>query len=112
MGQLRDVVTMFVGFSHEHSESGEAPESFDAFVSRAQEVVASYEGMVLQALIDEKGTHIYAVFGASMSHEDESRRAVVAAQEIVGAGRCRIDDPGRGSPAARCLSAPTAAATG
>ncbi len=84
MGQLRDVVTMFVGFSHEHSESGEASESFDAFVSRAQEVVASYEGMVLQALIDEKGPHIYAVFGASMSHQDESRRAVVAAQELVG----------------------------
>ena len=48
-------------------------------------MVASYEGMVLQALIDEKGPHIYAVFGASMAHQDESRRAVVAAQELVGA---------------------------
>ncbi|HEY6634982.1 MAG TPA: adenylate/guanylate cyclase domain-containing protein, partial [Acidimicrobiia bacterium] len=85
MGQLRDVVTMFVGFGHEPSETSEQSESFDAFVSRAQDVVASYEGMVLQALIDEKGPHIYAVFGASLAHQDESRRAVVAAQELVGA---------------------------
>ena len=85
MGQLRDVVTMFVGFGHQHSESSEQHETFDVFVSRAQEVVASYEGMVLQALIDEKGPHFYAVFGASMAHQDESRRAVVAAQELVGA---------------------------
>ncbi len=85
MGQLRDVVTMFVGFGHEPSEISEQSESFDAFVSRAQDVVASYEGMVLQALIDEKGPHIYAVFGASLAHQDESRRAVVAAQELVGA---------------------------
>ena len=85
MGQLRDVVTMFVGFEDGES-SDDAEESFDAFVARAQEVVASFEGMVLQALVDEKGSHLYAVFGASIAHEDEATRAVVAAQGLMGSG--------------------------
>jgi class 3 adenylate cyclase/tetratricopeptide (TPR) repeat protein len=85
MGQLREVVTMFVGFEgEEHSESEE--ESFESFVLRAQDVVASFEGMVLQALVDEKGSHLYAVFGGSIAHEDEPTRAVVAAQSLVGNG--------------------------
>ncbi|MGH8951302.1 MAG: AAA family ATPase [Acidimicrobiia bacterium] len=87
MGQLREVVTMFVGFDDlAPSEEDQQAESFDVFVARAQEVVASFEGMVLQALVDEKGSHLYAVFGASIAHEDEPRRAVVAAQALVGNG--------------------------
>jgi tetratricopeptide (TPR) repeat protein len=39
--------------------------------------------VVLQTLIDDKGAHLYAVFGASISHEDEARRAVVAALELT-----------------------------
>lgn len=85
MGQLRDVVTMFVGFDGEDGSEG-LEGTFDAFVARAQEVVASFEGMVLQALVDEKGSHLYAVFGASIAHEDEATRAVVAAQSLVGNG--------------------------
>src|SRR3546814_7445631 len=34
----------------------------------------------------EKGSHLYAVFGASVAHEDEATRAVVAAQAMVGNG--------------------------
>ncbi len=86
MGQLRDVVTMFVGFEGEEHTDLESGESFDVFVSRAQDVVASFEGMVLQALVDEKGSHLYAVFGASIAHEDEATRAVVAAQALTGNG--------------------------
>jgi class 3 adenylate cyclase len=84
MGQLRDVVTMFVSFEGREHSDREDEESFDDFVSRVQDVVASLEGMVLQALVDEKGCHLYAVFGASIAHEDEATRAVVAAQNLVG----------------------------
>ena len=84
LGQLREVVTMFVGFDGlEHTDDGDPTETFDRFVSRAQQVIASYEGVILQVLVDEKGSHLYAVFGAPMAHEDDARRAVVAAQELV-----------------------------
>ncbi len=84
MGQLRNVVTLFVGFEGiDFAIGDEAAELFDVSVCRAQEVIASYEGMVLQALLDDKGAHIYAVFGASVSHEDDARRAVIAAFDMT-----------------------------
>ena len=84
MAELRDVVAVFVGFEgidHVHDE--DAGTSLDACVSWAQEVLGKYEGVVLQVLIDDKGCHLYAVFGASISHEDEARRAVIAALELT-----------------------------
>ena len=84
MAELRDVVVVFVGFDgidHVHDE--DAGTSLDACVSWAQEVLGKYEGVVLQVLIDDKGCHLYAVFGASISHEDEARRAVIAALELT-----------------------------
>ena len=84
MAELRDVVAVFVGFEGiDHVHDVDAGASLDACVSWAQEVLGKYEGVVLQVLIDDKGCHLYAVFGASISHEDEARRAVIAALELT-----------------------------
>ncbi|HWL48485.1 MAG TPA: AAA family ATPase [Acidimicrobiia bacterium] len=84
MAELRDVVTVFVGFEGlDHVHDDDAGATLDACVSWAQEVLGRYEGVVLQVLIDDKGCHLYAVFGASISHEDEARRAVIAALELT-----------------------------
>ncbi len=84
MAELREVVAVFVGFGGiDHVNDEKAGEALDAGVSWAQDVFAKYEGVVLQTLIDDKGAHLYAVFGASISHEDEARRAVVAALELI-----------------------------
>ena len=84
MAELRDVVAVFVGFEGiDHVHDDDAGTSLDACVSWAQEVLGKYEGVVLQVLIDDKGCHLYAVFGASISHEDEARRAVIAALELT-----------------------------
>lgn len=84
IAELREVVAVFVGFEGvDHVNDHDAGQALDACVSWAQTVLAKYEGVVLQALIDDKGPHLYAVFGASISHEDEARRAVVAALELA-----------------------------
>ena len=84
LAELRDVVAIFVGFEGiDHVNDDDAGVALDACVSWAQDVLARYEGVVLQALIDDKGCHLYAVFGASVSHEDEARRAVIAALELT-----------------------------
>ncbi len=84
MAELRDVVAVFVGFEGiDHVHDDGAGTSLDACVSWAQKVLGKYEGVVLQVLIDDKGCHLYAVFGASISHEDEARRAVIAALELT-----------------------------
>jgi class 3 adenylate cyclase/tetratricopeptide (TPR) repeat protein len=84
MAELREVVAVFVGFEGiDHVHDDDAGAGLDACVSWAQEVLGKYEGVVLQVLIDDKGCHLYAVFGASISHEDEARRAVIAALELT-----------------------------
>jgi tetratricopeptide (TPR) repeat protein len=84
MAELREVVAVFVGFEGiDHVNDDNAGAALDACVSWAQDVFSKYEGVVLQTLIDDKGIHLYAVFGASVSHEDEARRAVVAALELA-----------------------------
>ena len=84
LAELRDVVAIFVGFEGiDHVNDDDAGAALDACVSWAQDVLAKYEGVVLQTLIDDKGCHLYAVFGASVSHEDEARRAVIAALELT-----------------------------
>ncbi|HEX5695876.1 MAG TPA: AAA family ATPase, partial [Acidimicrobiia bacterium] len=84
MAELRDVIVVFVGFEGiDHVNDDDAGPALDACVSWAQDVFAKYEGAVLQTLIDDKGPHLYAVFGATTSHEDEARRAVVAALELA-----------------------------
>jgi class 3 adenylate cyclase/tetratricopeptide (TPR) repeat protein len=84
LAELRDVVAIFVGFEGiDHVNDDDAGAALDACVSWAQDVLAKYEGVVLQTLIDDKGCHLYAVFGASVSHEDEARRAVIAALELA-----------------------------
>jgi class 3 adenylate cyclase/tetratricopeptide (TPR) repeat protein len=84
LAELRDVVAVFVGFEGiDHVNDDDAGAALDACVSWAQDVLAKYEGVVLQTLIDDKGCHLYAVFGASVSHEDEARRAVIAALELT-----------------------------
>lgn len=84
MAELREVVAVFVGFEGiDHVNDDNAGEALDACVSWAQDVFAKYEGVVLQTIIDDKGCHLYAVFGASVSHEDEARRSVVAALELT-----------------------------
>ena len=84
MAELREVVAIFVGFEGiDHVNDDNSGEALDACVSRVQDVFAKYEGVVLQTVIDDKGPHLYAVFGATTSHEDEARRAVVAALELT-----------------------------
>ncbi len=83
LSQLRQVVTLFVGFTPSGTTKDDDVREFADFVSKAVKVIAGYEGMVLQSLVDDKGYHLYAVFGASIAHEDEVRRAIVAALDIV-----------------------------
>ena len=56
------MVAIFVGFEGiDHVNDDDAGAALDACVSWAQDVLAKYEGVVLQTLIDDKGCHLYAV---------------------------------------------------
>ncbi len=47
-----------------------------------QEVLAHYAGWLVQVSIGDKGSYLYATFGAPIAHDDDAARAVAAALEL------------------------------
>ena len=81
--ELRPAVPLFVNFSGiDYDNDPDAEEKLSAFVAHTQRVITKYEGVLLQLVIGDKGSYIYAAFGAFTAHEDDAQRAVYAALEI------------------------------
>ena len=47
-----------------------AGEQLDGFVRKVQAVLARYEGTLVQLTIGDKGSYLYAAFGAPVAHDD------------------------------------------
>jgi adenylate cyclase len=74
--ELRPAVTLFLRFSGLDLDADEiAGERLDAFVQRVQATLADAGGSLLQLTVGDKGTYLYAAFGAPVAHEDDARRA-------------------------------------
>lgn len=67
----------FTGIDYDHDQS--AGQKLDQFTRWVQTVVAQYDGSVLQLTMGDKGSYLYAVFGAPVAHNDDAIRAVYAA---------------------------------
>ncbi len=83
LAELRPAVALFLifeGIDFEHDAGCE--EKLNAFVSRVQQIVHSYEGALIQLTTGDKGSYLYAAFGAPIAHDDDSRRAVAVALEL------------------------------
>ncbi|MFL7868068.1 MAG: tetratricopeptide repeat protein [Anaerolineales bacterium] len=81
--ELRPAVPFFLNFSgidYDHDQEAEA--KLNTFIAHAQHVIAKYEGTLLQLVIGDKGSYIYAAFGAPIAHEDDAQRAVFSALEL------------------------------
>ena len=81
--ELRPAVALFLAFDgidFEHDEA--ARDHLNAFICWVQGVVTGYEGALLQLTIGEKGSYLYVVFGAPITHEDDPERAMRAALEL------------------------------
>jgi class 3 adenylate cyclase/predicted ATPase len=77
------VVTLFLNFAGIDYEGDEEAEAkLDRFIRWVQGLLARYEGSLLQLIIGDKGSYLYASFGAPVAHEDDPRRAVLAALEL------------------------------
>jgi class 3 adenylate cyclase/tetratricopeptide (TPR) repeat protein len=81
--ELRPTIALFVRFMGiEYENDEQAREKLDAVISQVQRIVGRYEGVVLEVTIGDKGSYLFASFGAAHVHEDDARRAVRAALEI------------------------------
>jgi hypothetical protein len=78
--ELRPVVAMFLRFGGiNYDDDPVAGGKLDSFIRRVQAILARYDGALLQLTIGDKGSYLYAAFGAPTAHEDDARRAAHAA---------------------------------
>lgn len=78
--ELRPTVPVFLRFTGIDYDTDElAQEKLDTFIRRVQAILTRYGGALLQITIGDKGSYLYASFGAPVAHEDDAYRAVKAA---------------------------------
>ena len=80
LAELRPTVALFVRFSGiDYDDDDHAGKKLDAYMRWVQEVVARYEGTLIDLNIGDKGSYIYINFGAPVAHEDNADRAAATA---------------------------------
>ena len=81
--ELRPVTALFLRFTGiDYDHDPDAGEKLNRLLRHVQQNVARYEGNVLQLTIGDKGSYLYAAFGAPYAHEDDAVRALSAALDI------------------------------
>lgn len=81
--ELRPVVACFVRFGGlDYDADPQAPAKLNDYICWVQRVVAAYEGVVLDLTLGDKGSYLYAAWGAPIAHEDDVHRAAHAALEL------------------------------
>lgn len=83
LAELRPVVPLFLRFGTiDFEDAGTAGQQLDAYIRWVQSIIVKYEAALIQLTIGDKGSYLYAVFGAPIAHQNDAVRAVAAAQEL------------------------------
>jgi len=83
LAELRPATALFLNFRGiDYDADDNAKQKLDAFIRRVQTIVQRHEGTLLQLTVDDKGSYLYAAFGAPVAHPDDELRAVQAALEL------------------------------
>jgi adenylate cyclase len=83
LAELRPAVALFLKFGGlDYDRDDAAGEKLDAYIRRVQNVLALYEGYLIQLTTGDKGSYLYATFGAPLAHDDDPDRVVAAALEL------------------------------
>jgi class 3 adenylate cyclase len=83
LAELRPATALFARFSGiDYEGDRRAGKKLDEFVRVVQSILLRYDGSLIQLTTGDKGSYLYAAFGAPNAHEDDSIRAVSAAIEI------------------------------
>jgi class 3 adenylate cyclase/tetratricopeptide (TPR) repeat protein len=85
--ELRPTVALFVGLGAVDVDADPASVAvLDRRVRRVQAALVRHGGTLVQVTMGDKGSYVYAAFGAPVAHEDLADRAVACAVELREAG--------------------------
>ncbi|MCA9921541.1 MAG: AAA family ATPase, partial [Anaerolineales bacterium] len=83
LAELRPAVALFMRFAGiDYDQDPTAADKLNQFIQAVQKILARYESNLLQLTIGDKGSSLYAAFGAPLAHEDDAIRAISAALEL------------------------------
>jgi predicted ATPase/class 3 adenylate cyclase len=83
LAELRPTVALFLRFSGiDYDHDPEAQVKLDTFTQAVQTILTNYQSTLLQLSMGDKGSLLYAAFGAPVAHEDDTVRAMSAALEL------------------------------
>ncbi len=83
LAEIRPTVTLFLTFTGlDYDRDEAAGDKLNVYIRYAQDVIHRYEGALLQVIMGDKGSYLYATFGAPLAHDDDDLRAVAAALEL------------------------------
>ncbi|MFC2105702.1 tetratricopeptide repeat protein [Candidatus Bipolaricaulota bacterium] len=84
LSELRPVAAIFLKFDGiDYDGDDAAGKKLNAYTAWVQSEVRRFGGHVLLLTTADKGSHLYAVFGALEAHEDDCQRAVAAAKALL-----------------------------
>lgn len=83
LAELRPAVSLFMRFGGiDFEKDEEAGAKLDQYVRWVQGIIDKYDGILVQLTIGDKGSYLYAAFGAPVAHDDDTVRALRAAREL------------------------------
>jgi adenylate cyclase len=83
LAEIRPGVALFLNFRGIDFENDQAAgEKLDRLIRQVQYILVQFDGALLQLTIGDKGSYLYAAFGAPVAHEDDTTRALSAAIEL------------------------------
>ena len=78
--ELRPAIALFLRFCGiDYDRDPAAGSRLDTFIRAAQGILLQYGGFLIQITIGDKGSYLYAAFGAPLTHADDAARAAAAA---------------------------------
>lgn len=81
--ELRPAAALFLRFDGiDYDRDPQAQSKLDSFIQAVQRILFKYDSFLGQLTIGDKGSYLYAAFGAPSAHEDDAVRASKAALEL------------------------------
>ncbi len=84
LSELRPATALFMkfgGFDYDHDPKADT--KLKAFIQWVEQVIAPHNGAIIQFTVGDKGSYIYIVFGAPITHRDDTAQAVFTALELA-----------------------------
>lgn len=83
LAEVRPAVAVFIAFTGIDYEGEQAQQELDRFVRLVQNLLRDAGGTLLQVIIGDKGSYLFAGVGVHRAYEDDGRRAAQAALDLI-----------------------------